>query len=30
LFPVALNLPLQLWPNSWDPVAIYNSLFSFR
>lgn len=30
LFPIALNLPLQLWPNSWDPVAIYNSLFSFR
>jgi putative tricarboxylic transport membrane protein len=30
LFPIALNLPLQLWPNSWEPAAIYNSLFSFR
>jgi len=30
LFPVALNLPLQLWPNSWDPAAIFNSLQSFR
>jgi putative tricarboxylic transport membrane protein len=30
LFPVALNLPLQLWPNSWEPAALYNSLFSFR
>ena len=30
LFPVALNLPLQLWPNSWEPTAIFNSLFSFR
>jgi putative tricarboxylic transport membrane protein len=30
LFPIVLNLPLQLWPNSWDPVAIYNSLSSFR
>ena len=30
LFPVALNLPLQLWPNSWDPVAIFNSLFDIR
>jgi putative tricarboxylic transport membrane protein len=30
LFPVALNLPLQLWPNSWDPAAIFKSLQSFR
>jgi putative tricarboxylic transport membrane protein len=30
LFPIALNLPLQLWPNSWEPTAIFNSLFSFR
>ena len=30
LFPIALNLPLQLWPNSWDPAAIFNSLLSFR
>ncbi len=30
LFPVALNLPLQLWPNSWAPSAIFNSLLSFR
>jgi hypothetical protein len=30
LFPVALNLPLQLWPNSWEPVAIFHSLFNFR
>jgi len=30
LFPILLNLPLQLWPNSWEPAAIYNSLFSFR
>jgi putative tricarboxylic transport membrane protein len=30
LFPIALNLPLQLWPNSWEPTAIFNSLMSFR
>jgi putative tricarboxylic transport membrane protein len=30
LFPVALNLPLQLWPNSWEPAAIFKSLFDFR
>jgi putative tricarboxylic transport membrane protein len=30
LFPVALNLPLQLWPNSWEPSAIFHSLLSFR
>jgi putative tricarboxylic transport membrane protein len=30
LFPVALNLPLQLWPNSWDAAAIFKSLFDFR
>jgi putative tricarboxylic transport membrane protein len=30
LFPIALNLPLQLWPNSWEPTAIFNSLFSLR
>jgi putative tricarboxylic transport membrane protein len=30
LFPIALNLPLQLWPNSWEPTAIFNSLLSFR
>jgi putative tricarboxylic transport membrane protein len=30
LFPYALNLPLQLWPNSWEPAAIFNSLLSFR
>jgi putative tricarboxylic transport membrane protein len=30
LFPIALNLPLQLWPNSWEPTAIFKSLFSFR
>jgi putative tricarboxylic transport membrane protein len=30
LFPIALNLPLQLWPNSWEPGAILNSLQSFR
>jgi putative tricarboxylic transport membrane protein len=30
LFPIALNLPLQLWPNSWDPVAIFHSLFNIR
>jgi putative tricarboxylic transport membrane protein len=30
LFPIALNLPLQLWPNSWEPAAIFNSLLSFR
>jgi putative tricarboxylic transport membrane protein len=30
LFPVALNLPLQLWPNSWEPAAIFKSLLSFR
>jgi putative tricarboxylic transport membrane protein len=30
LFPIALNLPLQLWPNSWEPAAIFKSLLSFR
>ena len=25
LFPIALNLPLQLWPNSWEPAAIFKS-----
>ena len=30
LFPIALNLPLQMWPNSWEPTALFNSLFSFR
>ena len=30
LFPIALNLPLQLWPNSWEPTAIFKSLMSFR
>jgi putative tricarboxylic transport membrane protein len=30
LFPVALNLPLQLWPNSWEPAAIFKALFDFR
>ncbi|MBV9969109.1 MAG: tripartite tricarboxylate transporter TctB family protein [Xanthobacteraceae bacterium] len=30
LFPIALNLPLQLWPNSWEPTALFNSILSFR
>ncbi len=30
LFPVALNLPLQLWPNSWEPAELLKGLMSFR
>ncbi len=30
LFPVALNLPLQLWPNSWAPADLLKGLMSFR
>lgn len=30
LFPVALNLPLQLWPNSWAPADLIKGLMSFR
>jgi putative tricarboxylic transport membrane protein len=30
LFPVALNLPMQLWPNSWDIAAILKGLSTIR
>jgi putative tricarboxylic transport membrane protein len=30
LFPYALNLPMQLWPNSWDLPSILKGLSSFR
>lgn len=30
LFPVALNLPMQLWPNSWDLATILKGLSSIR
>jgi putative tricarboxylic transport membrane protein len=30
LFPYALNLPMQLWPNSWDPASIIKGLSTFR
>jgi putative tricarboxylic transport membrane protein len=30
LFPIALNLPMQLWPNSWDLATILKSLSSVR
>jgi len=30
LFPYALNLPMQLWPNSWDLASILKGLSSFR
>jgi putative tricarboxylic transport membrane protein len=30
LFPVALNLPMQLWPNSWDFATILKGLSSIR
>jgi putative tricarboxylic transport membrane protein len=30
LFPVALNLPMQLWPNSWDLASILKGLSSIR
>lgn len=30
LFPIALNLPMQLWPNSWDLAAILKGLSSIR
>jgi putative tricarboxylic transport membrane protein len=30
LFPVALNLPMQLWPNSWEPAAILKGLSTIR
>jgi putative tricarboxylic transport membrane protein len=30
LFPYALNLPMQMWPNSWDLGTILNSLSSIR
>src|SRR5580692_2403573 len=30
LFPVALNLPMQLWPNSWDLASILKGLSTFR
>jgi putative tricarboxylic transport membrane protein len=30
LFPIALNLPMQLWPNSWDLATIIKGLSSIR
>jgi putative tricarboxylic transport membrane protein len=30
LFPIALNLPMQLWPNSWDLASILKGLSSIR
>src|SRR5215470_14590235 len=30
LFPYALNLPMQLWPNSWDLAAILKGLSTIR
>src|SRR5579871_2796160 len=30
LFPITLNLPMQLWPNSWDLAAILKGLSSIR
>lgn len=30
LFPYALNLPMQMWPNSWDLVTILKGLSSIR
>jgi putative tricarboxylic transport membrane protein len=30
LFPYALNLPMQLWPNSWDLATILKGLSSIR
>jgi putative tricarboxylic transport membrane protein len=30
LFPYALNLPMQMWPNSWDLAAILKGLSSIR
>jgi putative tricarboxylic transport membrane protein len=30
LFPYGLNLPMQLWPNSWDLASILKGLSSIR
>jgi putative tricarboxylic transport membrane protein len=30
LFPYALNLPMQLWPNSWDLATILKGLSTIR
>src|SRR5215470_13191374 len=30
LFPYALNLPMQIWPNSWDLASILKGLSSIR
>jgi putative tricarboxylic transport membrane protein len=30
LFPIALNLPMQLWPNSWDLASIVKGLSTIR
>jgi putative tricarboxylic transport membrane protein len=30
LFPYALNLPMQLWPNSWDLASILKGLSTIR
>jgi putative tricarboxylic transport membrane protein len=30
LFPYALNLPMQMWPNTWDLATILKGLSSFR
>ena len=30
LFPYALNLPMQMWPNNWDLATILKGLSSIR
>jgi putative tricarboxylic transport membrane protein len=30
LFPYALNLPMQIWPNNWDLATILKGLSSIR
>jgi putative tricarboxylic transport membrane protein len=30
LFPITLNLPMQLWPNSWDLASILKGLSTIR
>jgi putative tricarboxylic transport membrane protein len=30
LFPITLNLPMQLWPNNWDLATILKGLSSIR
>jgi hypothetical protein len=30
LFPYALNLPMQMWPNNWDLATILKGLSTIR